>query len=129
MNKTILSDNEITQILNFWFHNNEFQKFWFDSSVDEYIKLSYSNLLSNLEQKIEHIVTYCCNKELFTTEAGRNEALVIIIILDQFTRNIFRNTNKSIFTKNDKYAFSIYPIKDLIVLSLLLRILSTYCTI
>ena len=111
MNKTILSDIEINQILNFWFHNNinnnEFQKFWFDSSVDEYIKLTYSDLLSNLQQKIEHIVTYCCNKELFTTEAGRNEALVIIIIFDQFTRNIFRNTNKSIFTKNDKYAFSI----------------------
>ena len=107
MDKTILSDNEINQILNFWFYNNEFQKFWFDTSVDEYIKLTYSDLLSNLEQKIEHIVTYCCNKELFTTEAGRNEALVIIIIFDQFTRNIFRNTNKSIFTKNDKYAFSI----------------------
>jgi tRNA(Ile)-lysidine synthetase-like protein len=109
MNKTILSDIEINQILNFWFNNNnnEFQKFWFDSSVDEYIKLTYSDLLSNLEQKIEHIVTYCCNKELFTTEAGRNEALVIIIIFDQFTRNIFRNTNKNIFTKNDKYAFTI----------------------
>ena len=109
MNKTILSDIEINQILNFWFNNNnnEFQKFWFDSSVDEYIKLTYSDLLSNLEQKIEHIVTYCCDKELFTTEAGRNEALVIIIIFDQFSRNIFRNTNKSIFTKNDKYAFSI----------------------
>ena len=112
MNKTILSDIEINQILNFWFHNNinnnEFQKFWFDSSVDEYIKLTYSDLLSNLEQKIEHIVTYCCNKELFTTEAGRNEALVIIIIFDQFTRNIFRNTNNNKeFTKNDKYAFSI----------------------
>jgi len=113
MNKTILSDIEINQILNFWFNNNnnEFQKFWFDSSVDEYIKLTYSDLLSNLEQKIEHIVTYCCNKELFTTEAGRNEAIVIIIILDQFTRNIFRknnnNNNNKEFTKNDKYAFSI----------------------
>ena len=107
MNKPILLDNDISEILNFWFPNNAFQKFWFDQSVDEHIKINYSELLSNLEQKIENIVSYCCNKELFDSEARRNEALVIIIILDQFTRNIFRNTNKIIFTKNDKYAFLI----------------------
>jgi len=80
-------------ILTFWFPNNKFQKFWFDKSVDQYIKDNYNNLLHFYE--INDI-----NLDSLTD----NKLLEIIIILDQFSRNIYRNQD---FRRNDKKALII----------------------
>ena len=42
----------MSKILDFWFPNNDFQNFWFDKSVDEYIKNNYYDILKTFESKI-----------------------------------------------------------------------------
>lgn len=37
------------QVLDFWFPNNQFQKFWFDQSVDETVKERFEPLLHMAE--------------------------------------------------------------------------------
>lgn len=80
-------------LLNFWFPTEEYQEFWFDKSLDTEIIDKFSNLLLLAEQdKLEHW------KE---TPDG---ILALIILYDQITRNIYRNSN---FRKNDNKAFKI----------------------
>ena len=74
-------------ILEFWFPNDNFQKFWFDKSVDEVIKENFFDRLKYYE-----------SNEINYKLLNDQELLEIIIILDQFSRNIYRNEN---FRKND----------------------------
>ena len=77
-------------ILEFWFPNDNFQKFWFDKSVDEFIKENFYDKLKYYERN-----------EINYKLLNDNELLEVIIILDQFSRNIYRNEN---FRKNDDKA-------------------------
>ena len=70
------------EILEYWFPTLEFQKFWFSDIKDEEIKLKYGNILDNIS-KTE------------TIPNNVDDLLSSIIILDQFTRNIYRNTDKA----------------------------------
>ena len=81
------------KILDFWFPNNDFQKFWFDKSVDEYIKNNYYDILKTFESKI-------LDYNILTDF----QILEYIIILDQFSRNIYRN---HFYKKNDYKALEL----------------------
>ncbi len=86
-----------SEILNYWFPNEDYNEFWFDTSPDEYIKKNYLNLLNQLEDE---------NNDLFKIwNETKDGKIALIIILDQFTRNIYRNTD--LIYKNDKLAFKI----------------------
>ena len=74
-------------ILEFWFPNEIYQNFWFDKSVDEYIELNYKSYLNYYE-----------DFEINPSNLSDEEILKVIIILDQFSRNIYRNEN---IYKND----------------------------
>lgn len=84
---------ELNTIIPYWFPDDSYQEFWFDGSPDEYIKLNYSKLLQREE-----------NGE-FDELISNDNILSRIILLDQFTRNIYRNTNK--IYKNDSKAFNL----------------------
>ena len=87
---------EIDSILNFWFPNENFNKFWFDKSVDNKIYEEYYDLLNTTYNNIIKIN----NLE----KIEYKELLAIIILLDQFSRNINRiiNINISNFTLEAK---------------------------
>ena len=84
---------ELLDIINYWFPDDNYQEFWFDQSPDEYIKLNFYDLLNKEE-----------NGD-FDNLNSNQELLSRIILLDQFTRNIYRNTNK--IYKNDLKALSL----------------------
>ncbi len=65
-------------ILSFWFPSNEYQSFWFDGSKDDEIREKYKDVL-----------TYCKNEDIARTTY--DEKLASIIVLDQFSRSIYRN--------------------------------------
>ena len=70
------------KILNYWFPNNEYNKFWFsgDKETDDFINNNFYDYMKNI----------ICTKN-YTFESP-DELLAKIIVLDQFTRNIYRNT-------------------------------------
>ena len=70
------------QVLDFWFHQLE-TKNWFvaNSDVDKQIQTRFGSLLKRAAQS-----------ELFTWRDTPQGRLAEIIVLDQFSRNIYRNT-------------------------------------
>ncbi len=73
------------EVLNFWFDEISPEKWWFkDSTFDQEIKHRFINVHS------------AANKaELFTWRETPQGRLAEIIVLDQFSRNIFRDMPKS----------------------------------
>ena len=101
----MLSRAQVCDILSFWFPNKKFQAFWFDKSVDNIIRKKYQTLLHELMEDIDNIINDL-DIELFDTQERRNYIIAVVIMLDQFTRNIYRD-NKTHIIKNDYYAFII----------------------
>ena len=81
-------------IIDFWFPDEGYQKFWFDKSLDKYIKENYQNYLNYYE-------SFDINPNILSDF----EILKIIIILDQFSRNIYRDRYD--YNKNDKKALNL----------------------
>jgi uncharacterized protein (DUF924 family) len=94
----LLNNLQIESILNFWFPNNNFNKFWFDKSVDEKIYNEYYKLLLEIDDKIT------TSNDATLKELEYEELLALIILLDQFSRNINRvvHINVSNFTDHAK---------------------------
>ena len=101
----MLSRAQVCDILSFWFPNKKFQAFWFDKSVDDIIRKKYQILLHELMEDIDNIINDLDIK-LFDTQEGRDYIIAVVIMLDQFTRNIYRD-DKTHIIKNDYYAFII----------------------
>ena len=78
-----------SKILNFWFPDDNFQKFWFSSKYDKYIKNEFLDMLYLAENNLN-------------IPDNPDDLLCNIILLDQFTRNIYRNSKKAY--KNDTKA-------------------------
>jgi len=81
-------------VLNYWFPNNRYQSFWFDGSVDGVIKEKYSETLVLAEQGNLD--------DWLDTNDGK---LALIILFDQFTRNLYRHTE--LRKKNDSKALEL----------------------
>jgi len=83
----VLTDSEVNDILNFWFPNQEYNKFWFQKNdqFDLLIKNKYHNLILKIFNNI---------KIIDITQLNSNKLISIIILLDQFSRNINRTILK-----------------------------------
>lgn len=81
----LLSIEQINNILTFWFPNDIYNKFWFDENneIDSLISINYKNLMNETYDKI------IMNKSIIET-LEYEELLSIIILFDQFSRNIDR---------------------------------------
>ena len=91
-------DNEYDKVLDFWFpgentNDYRFRPEWFDKSIDHEITERFSLLLIKAETGIFN-----------TWLEERKSKFALLILLDQFTRNIHRNGN---YTRNDTNALSI----------------------
>jgi uncharacterized protein (DUF924 family) len=87
--------SEYQEILDFWFPYEIIPKFWFDKNkeTDEYIITNYTGLLKKAE-----------NHELNHWKTTSSGHLALIIILDQFSRHIYRNDSNNLY-KNDCIAY------------------------
>jgi tRNA(Ile)-lysidine synthetase-like protein len=84
------------EILKFWFQNtndNTTNAFWFDKTLDKHITDNYKELVDS--------ITINNYQEFIHTD---NDKMALIIIGDQFTRNIYRDSNR---TKNDIWALKL----------------------
>jgi tRNA(Ile)-lysidine synthetase-like protein len=86
-----------TKVLDFWFPNNDYNEFWFDKTPDNHIRENYLGILSELENEASDLF-----KSWNSCIKGK---VAIIIVLDQFTRNLYRNTN--FMYKNDNLALKL----------------------
>ena len=86
---------ELKAVLNYWFPDELYHEYWFDGSQDEYIKNNFYKTLAEFE---------IINLDL-DLDYSTNDLLAIIIVLDQFSRNIYRDTSD--IYKNDKKAFEL----------------------
>jgi tRNA(Ile)-lysidine synthetase-like protein len=94
---SITKPMSLESIISYWFPNEKYQEFWFDGSCDEYIKRTYSDLL--------------IQEENGKFNNDKKNILARIILLDQFTRNIFRGSHEQY--KNDNKASGLaYEILD-----------------
>ena len=80
----------IQDVIDYWF-NHDFLKFrpeWFDSSIDDEIRERFGTLHASAEKG-----------ELDSWTETTSGKLAYIIVLDQFTRNLYRDSD---FRRNDK---------------------------
>ena len=84
----LIETDVINEIFTFWFPNDNYNNFWFDKNLDfdSTIKSKYFTLL-------KHIFLQIKNYDLFGMTS--DELIAIIIILDQFSRNIERTIIES----------------------------------
>jgi len=84
----MLSNDQIDNILSFWFPNDEYNKFWFtkNETIDKIIFDNYYNLLIQFYEKYKTV-----NNFLFMT--NKHEIIASIILMDQFSRNMSRVVN------------------------------------
>ncbi len=89
--------NTPEHVLNFWFgKNDDYHEFWFDRSKDEYITQTYSSLLKELEEGGHTFREWTVTDE---------KTLATIIVLDQFSRSVYRGTDD--VYKNDETAYAL----------------------
>tara|TARA_Y100001933_G_C18984785_1_gene558063 strand:- start:825 stop:1316 length:492 start_codon:yes stop_codon:yes gene_type:complete len=83
--------SEQEDIFKFWFKGNKFRKEWFSENkeFDVLVKEKYSNILKLVE-----------SGRLKNWENDKTGILCLILITDQFSRHIYRNTDK-FYSNND----------------------------
>jgi uncharacterized protein (DUF924 family) len=86
---------EQMKLIDFWFPNDNFNKFWFDKSKDDYINKNFNDQLIDVE-----------NDTIIHEELSDLEILTKILFLDQISRSIYRN-NKEKILDNDKIALKL----------------------
>lgn len=101
-----VSHNRFLEVIAFWFPNDEFQEFWFGSDKDGEIKERFLSILNILESSsYEQIMEFLHSLDSEDSKENQYDIiLAVIIILDQFSRNIYRNSN---FRVNDEKCFKI----------------------
>jgi uncharacterized protein (DUF924 family) len=85
------------KILNDWFkdaNEDKMNSFWFDKSIDKYITDTYKELVDSIT--IDNYKDYIHDK---------NDKIALLLIGDQFTRNIYRDSKYK--TKNDIWALEL----------------------
>ena len=90
-------EQKIISVIEFWFPNNLFQEFWFSNTYDAKIKMEFFDLWKNLkDMKIQELLD-----SIKMSENKLYMILGIVIVLDQFSRNLQRTTDRSIYSQTD----------------------------
>lgn len=85
------------EIIKFWFRENKIDmfNFWFDGTLDDYIRNKYSYLVDNINK---------LNYKDFIND--KLDKIVLLLVGDQFTRNIYRD-NEIQRKKNDEWTLEL----------------------
>lgn len=86
----MLSETTIDNVLNYWFPNQLYNKFWFatDEIVDNYINTEYYYEMVNLFEYLKN------QKDESLDKLTTKQLIAYIVVLDQFSRNIVRVNTK-----------------------------------
>jgi uncharacterized protein (DUF924 family) len=85
---------DFTEIVPFWF-SPEVQPLWFEKNpeFDDSIRRRFGNIYQEVVKSLEGV-------DLDKLDVSLNDALALIIILDQFPRNMFRDKPEAFATDN-----------------------------
>jgi tRNA(Ile)-lysidine synthetase-like protein len=90
-------ENKIIKVCEFWFPDITFQEFWFSDTYDAKIRMDFYDLWMELKtMKLSDII-----KLVENSENKLSMILGIIIVLDQFSRNLQRTSDRSIYAQTD----------------------------
>jgi tRNA(Ile)-lysidine synthetase-like protein len=89
---------DVNAILTFWFPNSLYQEYWFSTAYDAHIKANFGIYLDLFGNTTVEDITKLIE---CTDEVNRKDMILsIIIVLDQFSRNVHRN-NRPAIDEND----------------------------
>jgi tRNA(Ile)-lysidine synthetase-like protein len=106
----------IDEIINFWFPNSDFDKesafdFWFDKTPDNIIIKKYKNLVDTININNYKLIIKFYELNKYNNDHLTRVKLVLLLIGDQFTRNIYRDNNyissNINYKKNDKWCLQL----------------------
>jgi tRNA(Ile)-lysidine synthetase-like protein len=87
-------------IIGFWFPNKSFQDFWFSSEYDSHIKVRYTAIWKKVcILSVDSMIGIVGDIKASTD--AKDIYLAIIICLDQFTRNLIRTEDRSLYAETD----------------------------
>jgi uncharacterized protein (DUF924 family) len=84
-----MNNDDVSRVLEFWFSPAELDAPKIDSRMDRWFA-SNSELDSKIEREFGDLVARASNGELNDWAGGAESRLALIILLDQFRRNIYR---------------------------------------
>ena len=102
-NNTLISPQLVSELINFWWPNANFDTesafdFWFDKTPDDYIKTKYQFLVDSDE--LAKLVKF--------DELTNKTKLALLLVGDQFTRNIYRDSLDNInYKKHDNWCLKL----------------------
>ncbi|AYV77552.1 MAG: putative tRNA(Ile)lysidine synthase [Dasosvirus sp.] len=99
---------DLKKVLAFWFPDSKYQDFWFSNQKDLEIKTQFYEMWDTLKNmSIDQLkILVGCDKD---------SLLAIIICLDQFTRNILRDHDRSSFKNTDDLSIKLLENLDEII--------------
>lgn len=104
---TMITIENAIEVIKFWFPNNKFNDFWFDKSIDEVIRNRFNDLHNQIILKMQK-AEVCMDLDLQLSQLSNIKLLALVIIIDQFTRNLYRDDNlRHIIKQYDHYAIKI----------------------
>lgn len=93
---------EMKRVLEFWFPDTSFQEFWFSTEYDAQIRNAFMKIWEHLKvmkaQELSDLVNDAKDKQ--------KAVLGICIILDQFSRNLLRSDDRSVYGPTDELMLS-----------------------
>ena len=91
---------KLNEIYDFWFPNQKYQDYWFSSKYDHYVCEQFYDILIIFQSMDVLDIMELIDKQ----EENKKYFISIIILLDQFTRNIYRDSD---FRINDNKTLSL----------------------
>ncbi|VBB18690.1 putative tRNA(Ile)lysidine synthase [Yasminevirus sp. GU-2018] len=98
---------ELDRIHRFWFPptDDEFKDYWFSSEHDSYIKANFYKTWSHLSSLTSDDLIKIVD-ETPESHDKKQMFLGIVVCLDQFTRNLIRTDDRSLYAKTDDLCMS-----------------------
>ena len=104
--RTLIDFEELAEVCDFWLPRNDvrWQEYWFSNIHDSLIKSTYFDLVNRIKMYGSASDLYDLINA-FTPERRTTAFLGIVICLDQFVRNIWRNVNRTVYKQTDDLCF------------------------
>ena len=100
----------LSDVLQFWFPDNSFQEYWFSTEYDSRIKVEYFDLWTMIKnsscEELVQMVDHAPNKHMM--------CLGIVIVLDQFTRNLLRTNDREAYGSTDRLCMEFLDRMDIL---------------
>lgn len=95
--------DQLYDVVRFWFPNTDYQDIWFSHSHDSLIRQKFSSLVDTLSKLSLIELSQIIESTNTNTQSNMKKItyIGIVVCLDQYIRNIYRNQDRSTYSKTD----------------------------